>query len=514
MWEAGSGSGSSVAMQAGMVVLFSLLGLVPAVILIPLIRRKASAGSGTESVRMFHQTHTSPVPRFGGLALAISLLVVAVAAMLIKRDWVISSSGLLLAGAVLAMFVLGFWDDCRPLGARRKLIGQILISVLAYLAGCQISSFKNPLSGEVYELGYWGIVATVCWLVALTNLINLIDGIDGLAAGVGLMMMLLLTFAGIGSQSFPLVISVGMAGALIGFLYFNFPPAKIYLGDGGAYLIGFLIGMLTIENSQKGTVAAMLIAPLFALALPIADVVLAILRRGLKGMPIFRPDKNHLHHRLLAIGFTHTQAVLIFYGISLLFLLMSLGVLWSQGRWLPILFGFLCLTFIISARVFEFSRAWFSVGRVLGNSLEMRNESQYALALSRWLELEAERCDSREKLWSEFGFMLRKLDFARARLTSEKGEQLWEHPQQSGDARPALQSAHQIRVGENMTLELIAHPKYLESNLFDHLAEITAEAWHKAVARLQSAPSPSTEATLPAEPPSDPATVAPRRTGG
>jgi len=361
---------------------------------------------------------------------------------------------------------------------------------------------------------------TVFWLVALTNLINLIDGIDGLAAGVGLMMMFLLTYASIGSGSFPMCLSAGMAGALLGFLYFNFPPAKIYLGDGGAYLVGFMIGILTIENSQKGTVAAMLIAPLFALALPIADVVLAILRRGLKGMPIFRPDKNHLHHRLLAIGFSRTQAVLIFYGISLVFLLMSLGVLWSQGRWLPILFGFLCLTFIISARVFEFSRAWFSVGRVLGNSLEMRNESQYALALSRWLELEAERCDSLESLWNEFCFMLRKLDFAHARLTSSKGERTWTNPIQPAENHDELRRVHQIRAGETMTLELTAHPEVLHSRLFDHLSEIAAEAWHKAVTRLQvapvTAPQPSNPTAQPGiAPPIPPtATIAGKRVGG
>jgi hypothetical protein len=212
--------------------------------------------------------------------------------------------------------------------------------------------------------------------------------------------------------------------------------------------------------------------------------------------------------------------VLIFYGISLVFLLMSLGVLWSQGRWLPILFGFLCLTFIISARVFEFSRAWFSVGRVLGNSLEMRNESQYALVLSRWLELEAERCDSQEGLWNEFGFMLRKLDFARARLTSDCGERTWQHPQQTGDARELLHCIHQIRTGENMKLELIAHPQVLHSRLFDHLSEIAAEAWHKAVMRLQAGPSPASKSPIPAVEPGvaptipPPATVAQKQISG
>jgi UDP-GlcNAc:undecaprenyl-phosphate GlcNAc-1-phosphate transferase len=476
-------------------ILFGLLGLVPTVVLIPLIRRKALAGRGAETARMFHQTHATPVPRFGGLALAVSLLVVAVVALLLQGGLDFAPKRWLLAVAAIGMFGVGFWDDCWPLGARRKLGGQVLVSLLVYAAGCQISSFKSPFSGEVYSLGYWGILATVFWVVALTNLINLIDGIDGLAAGVGLMMMLLLTYASIGSGSFPMCLSAGLAGALLGFLYFNFPPARIYLGDGGAYLIGFMIGVLTIENSQKGTVAAMLIAPLFALALPIADVVLAILRRGLKGMPIFRPDKNHLHHRLLATGFSHTQAVLIFYGVSLLFLLMSLGILWSQGRWLPILFGFLCLTFIISARVFEFSRAWFSVGRVLGNSLEMRNESQYALALSRWLELEAERCDSMDRLWDEFGFMLRKLDFAHARLTSSSSVRTWQSPLQPAENQTELRHVHQIRAGETMTLELVAHPEALRSRLFDHLAEIVAEAWHKAVSRLPTDSSPEPQST-------------------
>ncbi len=506
-------------MEIELAILFGLLGLLPTLALIPLIRRKALAGSGVEAARMFHQTHVTPVPRFGGLALAVSLLVVAVVAVVVQGAAAFSVSGLMLALATLAMFLVGFWDDCRPLGARRKLAGQVLVALLVYAAGSQISSFKNPFTGEVYALGYWGILATVFWIVAMTNLINLIDGIDGLAGGVGLMMMVLLTYASIGAGNLPMCLSAGMAGALLGFLYFNFPPAKIYLGDGGAYLIGFLIGILTIENSQKGTVVAMLIAPLFALALPIADVVLAILRRGLKGLPIFRPDKNHLHHRLLATGFSHTQAVLIFYGISLVFLLMSLGVLWSQGRWLPILFGFLCLTFIISARAFEFSRAWFSLGRVLGNSLEMRNESQYALALSRWLELEAERCDSVEALWDEFGFLLRKLDFTRARLTSKAGELAWQHPGQSAPQVEKLRHVHHIRAVEPMTLEIIADSGAMPTRLFDHLSEIAAEAWHKAVLRLGSAPSSTASLSRSSPPPANgaalpEASVAPKRAGG
>src|SRR5437867_2793106 len=175
-----------------------------------------------------------------------------------------------------------------------------MIATATYSWGVQIELFKNPFTGTEYALGFGGYLATVVWLVAMTNLINLIDGIDGLAGGIGFMLMCLLAYVGWGVDlRFSTVAAGGMAGALLGFLYYNFPPAKIYMGDGGAYFLGFLIGVLAIVNSNKGTVVAALIAPLFALALPIADVLLAIFRRWLSGLPIFRPDRKHIHHQLI-----------------------------------------------------------------------------------------------------------------------------------------------------------------------------------------------------------------------
>ena len=464
--------------------LFGLLGMVFPILLIPLIRRKAGA-KAAEGGRMFHHAHGAPVPRFGGLALAVSLVAVGlVSYVLFPGGAPLFRSRLIILSGSLAMFGLGFWDDLRPLGAKKKLAGQLLIAVAIYAAGSRIALVKNPLTGIEYHLGGWGVFVTVAWLVALTNLVNLIDGIDGLAAGVGLMMMCLLTYAGGGADPFPMCLSAGMAGALLGFLFFNFPPARIFLGDGGAYLIGSLIGILTMENSQKGTVAGVLIAPLFALALPIADVTLAILRRGLRGLPIFRPDRRHLHHRLLASGFSSTQTVLILYGISLVFLLMALGILWTQGRWLPILFGFLCLTLIISARSFEFSREWFSVGRVLGNSLEMRKETQYALTLGRWLELEAGRCKSLADLWTEFQFVVRKLGFARVKLIWNNEERVWEAPSEHSGSEAFYRCRHELQLGGGMILEIAADVGVMSSNLFDHLADIAAEAWHNAAAHL------------------------------
>ena len=211
------------------------------------------------------------------------------------------------------MFALGFWDDLKPLGAKRKLLGQIAIALTVCAFGMGIQKFKIPFTSTILDLGGWGVLLTVLWLVGMTNLINLIDGVDGLAGGICLMLMGLLAYVGHDSGGFECLVS-GMAGALIGFLWFNFPPARVYLGDSGAYFLGFQIGLFALINSHKGTVLAAMVAPLFVLALPILDTSLAILRRGLRGLPIFRADKRHLHHHLLHMGLSRRRVVFYFYG--------------------------------------------------------------------------------------------------------------------------------------------------------------------------------------------------------
>jgi len=251
-----------------------------------------------------HHTHKVPIPRFGGVALAGSLAVVFLLyTFLMGKDfWIQNQRGMIVV-FTLAMFFLGLYDDLFVLGAKRKLFGQLVIATLTYLYGIGIHQFKIPITYQVIDLGLWSGPITVIWLVAITNLINLIDGIDGLAGGICLMLMSLFLYVSMQSGIVPIV-SAGMVGALLGFLRFNFPPAKIYMGDGGAYMLGFFIGCTTIVTSQKGTIVAALVAPLFVLALPIIDTSLAIIRRGLKGLPLFRADKRHIHHRLLAAGQT------------------------------------------------------------------------------------------------------------------------------------------------------------------------------------------------------------------
>jgi UDP-GlcNAc:undecaprenyl-phosphate GlcNAc-1-phosphate transferase len=400
-----------------------------------------------------HHTHKAPVPRLGGLALAAAFVGVELVIGAFYPEQRERTPGrLVVILSSLVMFGLGFWDDLRPLGARRKLLAQVLIALGVYYLGVGIQSFKIPLTERVVDLQGWGVVITVVWLVAMTNLINLIDGVDGLAAGICLMLMILLAFVGHQNGQFELL-SSGMAGALLAFLCFNFPPARIYLGDGGAYFLGFQIGLFALVNSHKGTIFAALTAPLFVLALPIVDTGLAILRRGLRGLPIFRPDRRHIHHKLLGMGLSRRKAVLWLYGVTLVFLMMGLAAYWSRGEWVPVLGGLATLVLLVCAGRLSFSREWFAVGRTVGNSLAMRQEVQYALSLTRWLALDGERCASVEELWLDLAFTARKLGFCEVKLTLPDGYRVWVAENPSG---PTRFDRHELQNGRYGIIELRA----------------------------------------------------------
>ncbi|HEY6169991.1 MAG TPA: MraY family glycosyltransferase [Verrucomicrobiae bacterium] len=437
--------------------------------------------------RQFHQTHTTPIPRFGGVALAAAFVTVAVAALVLITQ---GPSGIRESVAImvcsLAMFGLGFADDLRPLGAKIKLLGQIIIAGGVCLGGLEIAQLKNPFTNTVHQLGIFAVPVTIFWLVALTNLINLVDGIDGLAGGIGFMMMCLLAYLGVHTQaSFTIVVAIGMAGALLGFLYFNFPPAKIYMGDGGAYLVGFLIGTLAISNSNKGTVAVALLAPTVALALPIIDVALAIARRGVRGLPIFRPDKKHIHHRLAELGLSPLKVVLILYGLSFLFLVMGFLVFWSEGRMLPVFVGFAALAVVVGIRMMGWIRNWLEVRHMVGGAGEMRRRVRYALAMSDWLDLGAEHAGTPDELWENFAFGAQRLGFCRVLLRQGESERSVTCANFAAE-KFDLTDQHQINADvASFDLEFIGNSAVEEPKTFFLLSELAAEAWLRAARRWQ-----------------------------
>jgi UDP-GlcNAc:undecaprenyl-phosphate GlcNAc-1-phosphate transferase len=206
-----------------------------------------------------------------------------------------------------------------------------------FFAGFQVQVITNPFTHRAVELGWLALPVTILWLAAISNAFNLIDGLDGLAAGVGffatlaLFLMAILTF-----NPFVAAIAASMAGALLGFLPFNFSPARIYLGDSGSLTVGLILAALSVQSAQKGPILITVAIPLMIFGLPLLDVGVTTARRLLSGHPLFRRDEEHLHHRLLKIGLNKRAAVLVLYGMTALFALASLLLLNYRGAVAPV----------------------------------------------------------------------------------------------------------------------------------------------------------------------------------
>jgi UDP-GlcNAc:undecaprenyl-phosphate GlcNAc-1-phosphate transferase len=466
-------------------ILFCLaLGFFTSWGLIKVILNWVKSGGPATGGREFHHAHKTPIPRFGGVALVAAFALVALAIYFFGSLSVASAKTLaVIVFSSLAMFSLGFWDDLRPLGARFKLAAQIAVAAGAYAGNIRIEFFKSPWTDSNFDLGALSFFGTVLWLVSLTNLINLIDGIDGLAGGICLMLMFLLANVGMGDDlGISTLLSIGLVGALLGFLRFNYPPAKIYMGDGGAYFLGFLIGILSIVSSNKGTIAAALIAPAFALALPIVDVSLAVLRRGVRGLPIFRADRKHIHHQLITLGISRERTVLNLYTVSLLCLFLAFSVFYVQGRMLPLYSGFLFFVLLVAGHFSGFTKDWFAVSSQLGKSLALRKETQYALTLSRWLVLEVERRIPADELWQEYKFVVKKLGFSRVKLILPDGSiNTWQMHELDKRADDLHYVAHEMSDGT--VIEFVADKAILSESQFDLLGDLAAETWYKIASR-------------------------------
>ena len=272
--------------------------------------------------------HSRRIPRVGGVAIAIAYLTAFGVLLVIgwsagQLVWSARTDIWHLFPAAAVIFAVGLADDLLNLEPWQKLIGQLVAAVLAVYAGVHASGV-GP-----YQLGTpWSYMLTIGWLLLCTNAVNLIDGIDGLAAGVGLFATITTLLAALLQNNVELALATApLAGALLGFLRYNFNPATIFLGDSGSLLVGFLLGCFGVIWSQKSATILGMTAPLMALAIPLLDTLLAIVRRFLRRQPIFGPDRGHIHHRLLERGYTHRKAALVLYVCCAVGAFASLGVM-------------------------------------------------------------------------------------------------------------------------------------------------------------------------------------------
>lgn len=310
------------------------------------------------------------------------------------------------------MFALGFADDLRPLGAKVKLVGQILIGLLVYAMGLSIQQINYPGADWIYELGWWSLPVTVFWLIAIPNIINLIDGFDGLAGGLGLFMAVTLGIVGLASDQLPVAYyAFTLAGALLGFLIFNFPPARIFLGDGGAYLIGFCIAALSLQGSHKGSIAVVLLVTIVGLGIPILDTTFALVRRAVRGFPVHHADDEHIHHRLESLGFSKRRIIIGVYGVCVVLSMIGLSIFWTQGRTFPIAVGAVFVLALFSAQYLQYIKNWTTLRPQVERILKRRPAVQYALLQAQLMELEVDKCQSQEEFWPIFEHALQRVGF-------------------------------------------------------------------------------------------------------
>ncbi|HCW9244259.1 TPA: undecaprenyl/decaprenyl-phosphate alpha-N-acetylglucosaminyl 1-phosphate transferase, partial [Staphylococcus aureus] len=254
----------------------------------------------------FRKVHTKPISVMGGTVILFSFLIGIWIGHPIETE-----IKPLIIGAII-MYVLGLVDDIYDLKPYIKLAGQIAAALVVAFYGVTIDFISLPM-GTTIHFGFLSIPITVIWIVAITNAINLIDGLDGLASGVSAIGLITIGFIAIlQANIFITMICCVLLGSLIGFLFYNFHPAKIFLGDSGALMIGFIIGFLSLLGFKNITIIA-LFFPIVILAVPFIDTLFAMIRRVKKGQHIMQADKSHLHHKLLALGYTHRQTVLLIY---------------------------------------------------------------------------------------------------------------------------------------------------------------------------------------------------------
>lgn len=267
------------------------------------------------------KVHTHVIPRLGGLAIYICFMAAVLFCVPLQHELV----GMLLG--CTAIVAVGIWDDICNIPAKVKLVGQILAACIPVAFGIQIEWLTNPFGDIIVLPELIAIPVTIFWIIGFTNTVNLIDGLDGLAAGVAFIASISMFLLAYNLNQFlPALVIVSMAGAALGFLQYNFNPAKIFMGDTGSMLLGYTLSVAAVLGLVKTAATVALVVPIIALGLPILDTTFAIIRRKMSGVPIFQPDKGHLHHRLLALGMTQKQAVLIMYFVSMILGIVALFV--------------------------------------------------------------------------------------------------------------------------------------------------------------------------------------------
>lgn len=294
-----------------------IASFITVLVITPLVIKFAIKIGATDKPN-HRKVHQKVMPRLGGLAIFIGVVAGYFAGGVYSEQ----VTGITIAALVI--LATGILDDMYELSAKTKLLGQLLAAGIVVATGLKIDFLTIPFVG-VFDLGMWTIPITILWIIGITNAINLIDGLDGLAAGVSLIVISTIAFlAGSAGMMLISTLALILMGSILGFLFYNFNPAKIFMGDTGALFLGYSISILSLLGLYKSVTLFSFIVPIIILGVPIFDTTFAIIRRIVNKKPISAPDKHHLHHRLLALGFSHRTTVVAIYGLGLIFAISAI----------------------------------------------------------------------------------------------------------------------------------------------------------------------------------------------
>ncbi len=292
---------------------------ITALLATPLVRKLAFTVGAVDRPDNHRKIHGKVMPRMGGLAVYAGFA----AAVLVFGRLSPAAIGIIAGGSLIVL--LGFIDDWRGISPRVKLAGQVAAALVAVYFGLKVEFLTNPFDGGVIDLGLWSVPVTVFWIVAVTNALNLIDGLDGLAGGTaGIAALTLACVVWVDMlqngasdvQAEAIGLALALAASVAGFLPYNFYPARVFLGDCGSLFLGYTLSALAVMGLAKGATFISVVIPVVILGIPLLDTAMAVVRRLFKRRPVFQPDREHLHHRLLQAGMSHVQAVLCLYGVN------------------------------------------------------------------------------------------------------------------------------------------------------------------------------------------------------
>ena len=431
------------------------------------------------------QEGESPVPRLGGAAVVAGILVVALVGWFRGAHLAAPSATTGLLVGMAGMFLVGLVEDFFPAFGGWRIPAQFVVAVAALLSGLRMESFHLPFFGQVEFSSFTGAAVTISWLVVCTNVIGLINGVEGAVGGISLM-VLGLTYDvafGFGDAGVALFVA-GMAGGLAALLWYNFPPAKIRLGLNGTYLLGMALGGLSIEVSHKGAFQFAFLAPTLAMGLPFLDVAIVIARRLLRGVPLLRADRRHIHHRLEDQGLDPIQTLMVMYAVSVCFLAGGFVVMWTQGQLIPLVLTLVMVLALWFVRQLSRSGSSSTVQSVLSESAIVRREIKNAQALGRWLSLQSERVSDFDEFWSRACVVAADLHLLGLELQGDGISRYYSSGLPKSDG---LSSRHRILGPNGTSVQLLVRGDSARTapHLFYTLSELLTEAFQDGLQRAQ-----------------------------